>query len=642
MVILTAQDLCKRYGDRTLFEGIEAGIKMGDKIGLIGANGAGKTTLLGILSGTIAPDEGRVATNNEARIEYLHQDPALRDELSAIEQVLVDGPRAFEVLSRYERALVALEQAPEDARAMERLAALSDEMDRVDAWGIEGEARTILGALGIKDHRAIVGQMSGGQRKRVALARALIRPSDLLILDEPTNHLDVRTIEWLEQRLITRRGALLMITHDRYFLDRVTNTIFELAEGTIHRHEGNYSVFLESRAARQEAQRAREQSRSQLAKQELDWLRRSPQARTTKNRARIARANDLLSQRFGPAETRDVEIDTVTSRLGKKVVQFERVTKRFGDLVVLDDVSYLFTRRERVGIVGPNGAGKSTLLNLMAGRLKPDTGRVDVGETVVVGYYDQQSEQLDETQRVHDYIVERCGNEFSTSEGSASASQMLTRFLFDRSRQWDVIGKLSGGERRRLYLLKVLLGQPNVLLLDEPTNDLDVETLSVLEDYLDSFEGVLCVVSHDRYFLDRVAEHLLVLDGQGGVTEFPGDYTSWLEESAAIERASALEAQAERAAQQAARAEKERTKQKGAAEAAASKLSYKERREFEALGARIAQIEARVEALDAEMVTHHDDYEALQQMANEKGALEEEMESSLERWMELGERDEAS
>lgn len=629
MVVLTAQQLSKSFGDRTLFSEVSFGISSEDKIGIIGANGAGKSTLLNIIIGQMEPDVGEVATNRQAHIELLSQQPDLDDDAFALAAVLEDGPEAFQVLKDYERACQQLEASPEDTAAMARVTRLADEMDRVDGWSVEGEARSLLGALGIENLRQRVADMSGGQRKRLALARALLRPSDLLILDEPTNHLDVSTIEWLESYLSGRQGALVLITHDRYFLDRVTNVIFEMAEKTLFRHEGNYSAFLESRAERIAQQEQREQRRQQLAKKELEWLRRGPKARTTKSKSRIERANALLDARYGPEQRGEVEIDTLTSRLGKKILELEGITKQFDDNVVLRDVSYVFPRHDRLGIVGPNGAGKSTLLNIISGRLEADSGTLEVGETVIFGYYDQESEELDESQRVHDYITS-ASNKIQTRGGdNLSAAQMLERFLFDRQRQWDPIRKLSGGERRRLYLLRVLMEQPNVLLLDEPTNDLDVETLTVLEDYLENFEGVVIVVSHDRYFLDRTVDHLLVFQEDNSVVEFPGGYSDWLEKTREQEAAaSAARKQEEQERQESSRGKTNTSK----------RLSYMEQRELDELGPKMAELEDALEALDEEMAQNHDDYALLQELTEKKQSLAASLDDALERWMELEEK----
>ncbi|MEM1346989.1 MAG: ABC-F family ATP-binding cassette domain-containing protein [Myxococcota bacterium] len=630
MVILTVEDLSKSFGVDPLFKDVNFGVQNTDKIGIIGANGAGKSTLLKILSGRLPPDSGRIAINREVRIEYLSQAPELNPELAAFDQVLLDGPKAFEVVQRYEAALVHLEANPHDEAAMERVSELGAEMDREGGWTIEAEAKGTLGNLGIHDQRQLIGTMSGGQRKRVALARALIRPAELLILDEPTNHLDVDTVAWLEGHLASRQGALMLVTHDRYFLDRVTQVILEIDRGTTYRHEGNYSAFLEHRAMREEIAQKREAKRVQLAKKELEWLRRGPKARTSKAKSRIDRAHELMNTSYDDGPRDDVSIDMLSSRLGKKILELDRITKAFGEHVVVRDFSYTVPRGDRVGIIGPNGAGKSTLLDMITGRLQPDSGTIEVGETVVFGYYDQESEELDETKRVHDYITQY-SNAIQTSEGSLSASKMLERFLFSPARQWSPIAKLSGGERRRLYLLRILMEQPNVLILDEPTNDLDVETLTVLEEFLDEYDGILIVVSHDRYFLDRTVEHLFVFQDDHRLVEFPGNFTAWSKARDAKRAEEAARARAEAA-------KPAHTPTISKTTSTPKKLGYKEQRELEALEAEIPTLEEKLEALDADMLTHASDFEKLGALQAEREDVERGLEAAMERWMELEER----
>lgn len=636
MIVLTAENLSKAYGPQTLFENVSFGIADNEKVGLLGVNGAGKSTLVRIITGLESADSGKISYGRDARIEYLSQNPALDESLSALDAVLADGPESFQVVRAYEEVCRQLEADPSNMKIIDKMTALGAEMDRVNGWTLESDAKMTLGKLGLDDWTQKVGTMSGGQKKRVALARALMRPSDLLILDEPTNHLDVTTVAWLENYLAQRQSGVLLITHDRYFLDRVTNVILEIDAGQVHRHTGNYSAFLEARANRESLLAIREQKRSQLAKKELEWLRTGPKARTTKSKSRIERANELLNTSYAREEQR-VEIDTVESRLGRKIIEVENVSKAFDGRTVLKDFTYFATRRDRIGIVGPNGAGKSTLLNIIAGRMQPDSGTVELGTTVVLGYYDQQSMDLDESMRVHDYITQ-IAHRIPTSDGFLTATQMLELFLFNRERQWTYVGKLSGGEKRRLYLLRILMTQPNVLLLDEPTNDLDVETLSVLEDYLDSFEGVVIAVSHDRYFLDRVVEHILSFEEDGTVVEVPGNYTYWAEQQREREE---LAREAERVAQ--ARQAVEASKTAGGNKPAANsgkgerKLSFNERREFEKLEKRIAEIEERVEAIDQEMIAHSNAFERIAALHDEKTALEAELEVGIERWMELGE-----
>jgi ATP-binding cassette subfamily F protein uup len=635
MVLLTAENISKSYGVRTLFKDVNLSVADRDKIGVVGVNGTGKSTLLRILAGMQPPDGGTISTANNMRLEFLHQQPDLDDELSALDQVLVDGPPEFEVVRAYEKASRQLSEHPEDTSLIEKVSNLAEKMDRVDGWTLENDAKAILTKVGIDDLDKRIGTMSGGQRRRVALARALIRPSDLLILDEPTNHLDVDTIEWLEGYLQNRTGGLLMVTHDRYFLDRVCSVIIELDQQTLHRYEGNYSTYLEKRAERYERMRKREEKRKNLARQELEWLRRGPKARTSKSKVRVERAHKLLETSHLPEERGEVEIDTVESRLGKKTVVLEHIHKEWtredgSPFTVVEDFSYNFARDDRLGIVGPNGAGKSTLLDIITGKTEPDSGQVDVGETVVFGYYDQEAMDLDEDERVHDYIV-GISNKVETADGFLTATQMLEKFLFSRNRQWEPIKNLSGGERRRLYLLGVLMRSPNFLLLDEPTNDLDVETLNILEDYLDSFGGVLVVVSHDRHFLDRAVDHLLVFDDQGHIDRFPGSYSPWYDHKKEQEAAEAARRRAEREAERAAAQPKKKDE-------GPKKLSYKEKKELEGLEARIEEIEARLGEIEAEMVEKAADYEAVHKLADEQNELEEELLMAMERWEELAER----
>jgi ATP-binding cassette subfamily F protein uup len=646
MVLLTAENISKAYGVRTLFEDVNLSIDERDKIGVIGVNGAGKSTFLRILAQQQTPDTGEISTAKGLRLEVLHQEPELNDALSALDQVLDEGPPEFEVVRAYEKASRRLAEGAYDDERVARVGELAEKMDRVDGWTLENDAKTILTRLGIVDLDQTVGTMSGGQRRRVALSRALIRPSDLLILDEPTNHLDVDTIEWLEDYLRNRSGGLLMVTHDRYFLERVCEVIVELAEKTLHRYEGNYSTFLEKRDQRYEMLEKREEKRKNLARRELEWLRRGPKARTSKSKVRVERAHELINTTHLAEKRGEVEIDTVESRLGKKTVVLEHLHKSWprattgadgeqnADKVVIRDFSYNFARNDRLGIVGPNGAGKSTLLDIITGRTQPDSGTVDVGETIVFGYYDQQAMALDPEERVHDYIV-GISNKIETADGFLSATQMLEKFLFSRERQWDVISKLSGGERRRLYLLGQLMRSPNFLLLDEPTNDLDVETLNILEDYLDGFGGVLIVVSHDRHFLDRAVDHLLVFDDAGHIEEFPGSYSPWYEHRKEQAAADAAQRREKKKADEAA---KQAQATKPTPAQSAQKLSYKEKQALAACEKRIDEIETRQAELAEEMVTQATDHQAMRRLADEQSALEDELLEVMEKWEELAER----
>ncbi len=635
MVVLSAENLSKAYGTRVLFEGVTFGLTREDRVGLIGVNGAGKSTLLRILLGEEKPDDGRVAVARGAVVEYVAQEPDLDGTKTALEVMLKDGPEAFQVVEKYEAACRRLSEDPADEERIAEVGRLTDEMNRVDGWNLESEALMTLSRLGIHDREQPVGSMSGGEQKRVALARALVRPSDLLILDEPTNHLDIEAVSWLEGFLSRRAAGLMLITHDRYFLDRVTNGILELADRQVYRHKGTYSDFLVARQEREDRERVMEHRRAQLAKKELEWLRRGPKARTTKNKARVQRA-EALQEPSSRGPEQELELNTVESRLGKKVIELHEVTASRGGDVLVRDFTYFVERRDRLGIVGPNGVGKSTLLDLVAGRLKAESGQVEVGETVVVGYYDQRAMDLDEETRVHDYITE-VAHRIPTPDGWLSATQMLDRFLFDREKQWTVIGKLSGGERRRLYLLRVLMARPNVLLLDEPTNDLDVDTLTVLEDYLDSFDGAVVAVSHDRYFLDRTMEHLLLFRGGGEIEEIPGNY-SYLEERLARER---KEAEAARAREEAEVSVAASDPEKGSSPRP-RKLTYSEQKELDGMEERIADLEGDVEDLERRLAECGADYEETMRLDEKRRAAQGELDGLLERWMELSEIAESS
>lgn len=634
MNILSVENLQKTYGPTTIFKSITFGIEDTDRIGIIGRNGAGKSTLVKMLMGVEPPDDGRIVRSNNSQIVMLSQDPKLNGENSAIEEVLAHGDEVFEVVRAYEKACHDLEANPYDEALTEVMAELGSRMDALDGWTLENDARNMLNRLGIQDPHQKVGTMSGGQLKRVALAQALLRPSDLLILDEPTNHLDIDTVQWLEGYLATRSRALLLITHDRYFLDRVVNVVLEIEGGDVFRHTGNYSQFLEKRAHREELAEIAEQKRKQLAKKELEWLRRGPKARTTKARARIDRAEALQIKPQRAQKPNVEEIALVGSRLGNKIIEADHVTKSFDGRTIVDDFSYAFIKGERVGLVGPNGAGKSTLLNLLAGRLTPDSGEVEVGLTVNLGYYDQNANDLDETKRVHEYIID-LSNRIETSEGVLTATQMLEKFGFDRGRQHVYIKTLSGGEKRRLYLLRTLIRNPNVIFLDEPTNDLDIDTLTVLEDFLDGFKGVLVVVSHDRYFLDRTCEHLLLVETSGEINEFPGNYSAyaeWKTNQEKLEKAERAEKNAP--AKPTPVAEKPAPKPEPKPQ---RKLSFKEQREYETLEARIAEIEELLPKVDQALVEHSADFERLLELTAERAALVAELENAELRWLELGE-----
>lgn len=588
MNLLSVENVSKAFGLKKLFENITMGIETGDKIGLIGVNGTGKSTFLKILAGIESPDQGKVTVGNAVRVEYLPQNPAFDEEATVLQQVF-------------------------------RAASVSAEV-----WQIEGEAKTILTKLGIFDFETKVGTLSGGQRKRVALASALVNPADLLILDEPTNHIDNDTVAWLEQYLNRRKGALLMITHDRYFLDRVVNRIIELDRGRLFSYEGNYSKFLELKSAREERERSAEDRRLNLLRNELKWIKRGARARTTKQKARIERFEKLQAAKPGFVDDK-IEISMGATRLGKKVIVLEHITKGFADRNFIEDFSYIFLKRDRVGIVGPNGYGKSTLLNIIAGKLEPDSGTIDVGHTVKVGYFSQENQEMDDSLRVIDYIKEEA-EYLATADGKLiSASQMLERFLFSPELQWNPIAKLSGGERRRLFLLRVLMAAPNLLLLDEPTNDLDIQTLTILEDYLDDFPGAVIAVSHDRYFLDRVAEKILAFSEGGKITEHIGNYSEYMVSGKALNSFGNGNTKRKSSGPE----------KSGDWRSRPRKFSYKEQREYEEIDDKIAKAEEELAEVKVKISQFGSDYVALQELLESQRQMEKQLDELLERWVYL-------
>jgi ATP-binding cassette subfamily F protein uup len=627
--LLTIEKLGKQLGERPLFE--EAGllINVGDRIGLIGVNGSGKSTLLRIVAGLEAPDTGSVRLASGVRVEYLPQEPLLDDSLTVLETIFAGPSPQMQLLAAFEEASAALQRTPHDPARQAQLAALSAELDRTGGWTAEASAKAILTELGVADFDARVGTLSGGQRKRVALARALIDRADLLILDEPTNHIDARTVAWLEEYLATTPGALLMVTHDRYFLDRVVNRIVELDRRQLVSYPGNYTQYLEARALRHQALAEAEQKRRKLLVRELEWLRRSPMARGTKQKARKQRVEELMQIRYDSGDDM-VAIALAGRRLGKQVLSAQGLVKGYGGAPVVDDVSLVLEPGDRIGIVGPNGAGKSTLLDLLAGKQTPDRGAIRWGETVQVGYYDQRSEEMDGHQRILEFVQEEAPL-IRTKDGErVEAAQMLEWFLFPRPMQYARIASLSGGERRRLYLLRTLIHQPNVLLLDEPTNDLDIQTLTVLEEFLDHFAGCLVVVSHDRYFLDRTVDFLVAMeDGKLG-PRYPAPYTTF--ERLRREVAEAAPSTGEKAS-----ARPVAHPAEPAAPGEARKLTWKEQREVAELEERIARLETtKVDLLEA-MNGCGDDYLRLQSLAEQLEATNEELETALARWFELAE-----
>ena len=630
MNLLTVENLAKSYGERILFEQVSLSINSGDKIGLIGVNGTGKTTFLRVLTGREPADAGKISLSSGVRLEYLSQNPDFAEQATVLDQIFQGNSPAMQAIREYEQALEHLQLRPADPALQARLIRCSQQMDATHAWQLESEAKTILTKLGIVDFSVPVSELSGGQRKRVALAAALIQPADLLILDEPTNHIDNDMVTWLEQYLQSYSGALLMITHDRYFLDRVVNRIIEIDRGRLYGYSGNYGDFLLLKAEREEQQESSERKRQNLLRNELAWIRRGAQARSTKQKARIERFEQLSSQKTNVSVGK-LEIEAGATRLGRKIIELDRVHFGYEQTVLIRDFSYNLLKDDRLGIIGPNGSGKTTLLELIAGRLSPTQGSVEIGLTVKIGYFSQESSEMDESLRVIEYIREEA-NFITTLDGAdISASQMLERFLFPPQVQWLPIAKLSGGERRRLFLLRILMGAPNVLLLDEPTNDLDVQTLTVLEDYLDDFPGAVVVVSHDRYFLDRVADKLLAFEGAGQIRQYVGGYTDYQEK-----KTSQTTVQNDKVTKNS--ADKPVVV---ATTRALRKFSFNEQREYDTIETEISDVEAALQAVAGEIDAAGADFVLLQKLTSRQTELNEKLAALLDRWTVLEELAEA-
>lgn len=598
MNLLTIEHLTKSYTERLLFDNTSFSINEGDKIGLIGINGTGKSTLLKIAAGLEEPDLGTVVRGRNLYIRYLPQNPVFEPQLTVLECVIKENKGHEHV------------------------------------WDLEGQAKNMLTRLGVSEYDAVISTLSGGQKKRVALASVLLSAADLLVLDEPTNHLDSSMADWLEDYLKKFRGALLMITHDRYFLDSVSNRIVELDKGKLYSYQAGYGGYLELKEERMAMEQASERKRRSILRTELEWIRRGARARSTKQKGRIQRFEEL-SARKGPEEDGDVEMNSLTSRLGRTTVEVSHLNKSYGDKVLLRDFTYIFLKNDRIGIIGPNGSGKSTLMKMIAGLVQPDSGETVIGQTVRMGYFSQDNEEMDDSLKVIDYI-KNVAEYVKTPDGMVSASQMLEQFLFPSSMQYTLIGKLSGGEKRRLCLLHILMGAPNVLLLDEPTNDLDIRTLTILEDYLDHFQGIVIAVSHDRYFLDRVVRRIFAFEGDGAVKQYEGGYTDYqaaLEERGqGQEESTAAKAGAEDQSQPNRKNWKE-----GQPRETKLKFTYKEQREWETIEETIAALEEEVAELEGEILQAASDYSRLNRLMQEKEEKEAQLEEKMERWMYLNE-----
>lgn len=623
-MILSAENMSRSYGDRVLFENISFNIEDGDKIGVIGVNGTGKSTLLKMIAAGESGG-GKLTIPGGVVMEYLPQDPPFEPDATVLEQIFKGDSPLMVLLRRYETAVEAVAAEPENDRLQKQLLELQQEMDNKYAWQLESEAKAVLTQLGITDLQQKMGELSGGQRKRVALAGVLVRPSDLLILDEPTNHMDNATVAWLEQQLLKRKGALLMVTHDRYFFDRVVNRTLEIDNGKGYLYTGNYSLFLEKREERRIAEVSAAQKLRNIYRRELAWISRGAEARRTKKKDRVERFAQIEAEVKNVQTEASLEMSSVSSRLGKTVIELENVGMVYNGLDYIKDFSYILLRNDRVGIVGPNGAGKSTLMDIIAGRLAPTSGSITVGQTVKIGYFSQHSEFPDSSQKVLEYIKE-ANNYIETADGSRiSAAQMLERFLFPPELQWVPVNKLSGGEKRRLYLLRVLMTAPNVLLLDEPTNDLDIPTLSVLEDYLDSFAGAVIAVSHDRYFLDRFANKIFALQPGGTLRQFVGGYSDY-ENTLAQE-----------AAEQAVEKPKATAVKEAAPKPAKKKMTYSERLELENIDQEIARTEAELKMLGMEINSCGSDFVRLGELTKEQEAAQKKLDELVDRWAYLSE-----
>lgn len=619
---LIVSNLTKTVGDKTLFKNIEFTIYEGERAGIIGINGTGKSTLLSILAGIEEADNIKIEHPNKYRIAYLPQEPNFEKGLTVLQAVFSSNSPTIRLNREYEETVSKLSKNPESTELQNKLFQLTQKMDVENAWEVNSLAKQALTKLGITNFEEEVSNLSGGQQKRVAISKVLIEPADLYLLDEPTNHLDVQSIEWLQEMLLRLKGAIIFITHDRYFLDTVATHIFELADESLYFHKGNYESYLEARAIREEMKMSSQQKLRNRYRNELQWIRRGAKARTTKQKARIKRFEQLGDQIEHKSDDEQLHMSLLTTRLGKKVMEGE-ITKSFGEKVIIKDFQFLLQQGDRIGIVGANGYGKTTLLNILAGELEPDFGEVIIGPTVKRAYFKQLLPKMNENMRIIDYIRE-ASNDIKDSDGvSYSAAQMLERFLFPLHTHGTLIGKLSGGERKRLHLLRLLMEQPNVLLLDEPTNDLDIQTLSVLEDFIEHFSGVVITISHDRFFLDRIAKKLWILDGKGNVEETFDSFTEYLLKQ---EQEKKLEKKEEKVVVKHTKEKKEK-----------KKISYKEKKEWETITEQMEQLEQQMQQVENEMVEANSDYGKLQELSNVLEKLQQQYEQTFNRWCYLEE-----
>jgi ATP-binding cassette subfamily F protein uup len=634
MNYLSVENLSKAFGERKLFSNISFGIAQGQKIALVGINGAGKSTLMKIIMGQEIPDTGQVALNQSVKIAYVHQNPVFEANLS-IYQTIFDQSNSeiLQVIESYHKAMLDAERGIDNSDQMSKL---FEKMDALQAWDFEYQVKEVLGKLGLHDTELPVGNLSGGQRKRVALAKAILEKPDLLLLDEPTNHLDLETIEWLEDYLSKANLALFMVTHDRYFLEKVTNEILELDQGKIHRYQGNYGYFLDKKAERMQIEDIEIEKAKSLYKKELDWIRRQPKARGTKAKYRVDAFEETKEKAFTKREERDIELTVSTQRLGNKILEIEKISKSFDDKTLVKDFSYIFKKKDRIGIIGPNGAGKTTFLKMITGLLDPDQGKVTAGQTTAFGYYRQEEDRFDEEKRLIDVVKDIAEVVVLDKGQTITVSQFLTQFGFPPKQQFTPIGKMSGGERRRLQLLLVLIKNPNFLILDEPTNDLDLMTLNILEEFLDTFPGCLIIVSHDRYFMDRLVEHLFVFEGEGVIRDFPGNYTDFREWEAENEDQKITPGTQPKVEP---KTEPVAIPEISGAASPKLKASYKQKQEFKQLNDTIAKLEAEKATVTEQITVGTADVSQLLTWTNRLQAIDGELEELELSWLELSELD---
>lgn len=624
MQTMKAEGLTSTYGEKVLFDHIDFIINENDRIGLIGVNGSGKTSLLNVIAGDVSPESGQITTPNDYTIGYLKQQPQLDESKTIMEAVFAGDQTIFKTVRQYEEALNKFSAHPEDPQAVDRYNKMQNRMDQEDAWEADSRIKTILTQLKIKDTSQKIADLSGGQRKRVGLAQVLIQQPDLLLLDEPTNHLDLDSVIWLQDFLASYKGAVLVVTHDRYFLDQVTNYIWELSFGKLYQYDGNYQDFVAKKAARLALAKETEQKNQQLYKKELAWMRTGAKARSTKQKGRINRFHQLENKVGNLKTDEDISINLGSQRLGKDVIKFKDANLKLGNHQILQDFDWLVQAGDRIGITGENGAGKTSLLNVIAQRVPLDSGVLKIGETVKFGYYTQQTEGIDDSKRMISFLSEVAESVTDQDGNKLSVTQLLERFLFPRFMHGTLIRKLSGGEKRRLYLLKILMQQPNVLLLDEPTNDLDISTLTVLEDYLDSFAGTVITVSHDRYFLDKVADDLLIFHGNGDIQRYTGRFTDYLKEKQADHERQQTEKKPVKKESKPAPT-KESSQKK-------TKLTYAEKIEWDQINQDLDKLSQQHDKLEQEMAANANDYPKLAELQKKVNEVQKQIDQKTERW----------